>query len=69
MIQNSSYELEKRIKKIDNIKSKIYEKVDIKSQLSNLMKLLVEKVEVEKINGSRKDIKLNIYFSFVDVIC
>ena len=30
------------------------------------MKLLVEKVEVEKINGSRKDIKLNIYFSFVD---
>ena len=30
------------------------------------MKLLVEKVEVEKINGSRKDIKLNIYFNFFD---
>ena len=54
------------MKKIDNIKSKIYEKIDIKNQLPDLMKLLVEKVEVEKINGARKDIKLNIYFSFVD---
>ena len=65
-IDNFGYELERKMKKIDNIKSKIYEKIDIKNQLPDLMKLLVEKVEVEKINGARKDIKLNIYFSFVD---
>ena len=65
-IDNFGYELERKMKKIDNIKSKIYEKIDIKNQLPDLMRLLVEKVEVEKINGARKDIKLNIYFSFVD---
>ena len=39
-------------------------KLFLQSQLPNLMRILVERVEVEKINGDRKHFRLIIYFNF-----
>ena len=39
-------------------------KLDIKENLAYLINLLVERVEVEKINGDRKNIRLKVYYDF-----
>ena len=50
-----------KIKEINNI---LLNKMNINNQLQNLMKLLINRVEIEKINNNRKHIKLTIYFNF-----
>ena len=51
-------------KKINDIEVCLNKKINIKEKLPYLVNLLVEKVIIEKINGSRKHIKLNIFFDF-----
>ena len=52
-------------KKLNDIESCLRAKLDIKENLPYLVKLLVDKVIVEKVNGDRKHIKLSIYFDFI----
>lgn len=57
-------EEEKLKKKLQNIENCLNTKLDIKENLPYLINLLVEKVEVEKVNGDRKHIKLKILYDF-----
>ena len=66
ILNTSSCELERLVKKVNDIKSKLNEKVDIKEQLPNLMKLLIERIEIEKVDDSRKNIKATVYFNFTN---
>ena len=52
------------MKKLELIETSLNSKLDIKENLAYLVNLLVEKVEVEKVNGDRKHIKLKIYYDF-----
>ena len=55
--------------KIEEIRGAISKKLNIKEQLPNLMRVLIERIEVEKINNDRKHVKLIIYFNFkADII-
>ena len=63
------YEILKVILKVQSIISKLYEiylnEKNIGKQLPNLMKILIEKIVIEKVEDSRKNIKLEIYFNFL----
>ena len=50
--------------KIEEVKSALVKKINVKDQLPNLMKVLVERIEVEKIHNDRKHVRLIIYFNF-----
>lgn len=63
-LQNGDIEEKKFKNKIKAIEKYLTEKLDIKENLPNLVKLLIDKVLVEKINNSRKHIKLTVYFDF-----
>ena len=63
-MQNSDIEEKKLKNKIKAIENYLTTKLDIKENLPNLVKLLIDKVIVEKIDNSRKHIKLTIYFDF-----
>lgn len=63
-LQNSDIEEKKLKNKIKAIENYLTTKLDIKENLPNLVKLLIDKVIVEKIDNSRKHIKLTIYFDF-----
>lgn len=60
----SDLEEERLKKKIETIENSLNTKLDIKENLAYLINLLVEKVEVEKINGDRKNIRLKVYYDF-----
>ena len=60
----SDIEMQKFNKKIDEIKNVITNKLDIKKELPNLMRVLVEKVEIGKIDNDRNKVNLTIYFGF-----
>ena len=60
----SDLEEEKLKKKLQNIENCLNTKLDIKENLPYLINLLVEKVEIEKVNGDRKHIKLKIFYDF-----
>lgn len=62
-LQKSNVE-EKLKEKLDKIEGSLNTKLDIKENLAYLINLLVEKVEVEKINGDRKNIRLKVYYDF-----
>lgn len=66
VVNTSSCELERLVKKVNDIKLKLNEKIDVKEQLPNLMKLLIERIEIEKLDSSRKNIKVNVYFNFTN---
>ncbi len=61
--QNTQEE-EKLKKKFENIENCLNNKLDIKENLAYLINLLVERVEVEKVNGDRKHIKLKVFYDF-----
>lgn len=61
---NSNSEEEKLKQKIKTINDCLNDKLDVKSNLPYLMKLLVDKVIVEKVDGNRKKLKLKVYFDF-----
>lgn len=60
----SDLEEERLKKKLETIENSLNTKLDIKENLAYLINLLVEKVEVEKINGDRKNIRLKVYYDF-----
>ncbi len=57
-------EEEKLKKKLETIEECLNTKLDIQENLAYLIHLLVEKVEVEKVNGDRKHIKLKVFYAF-----
>lgn len=61
---DSANEYEKLEKKINEIRDSLSSKLNVKENLHNLMKLLVERVEVKKINGDRNHLKIVVYFNF-----
>lgn len=63
-LNNPDAELTKLKEKITEVRNTLTSKGDLQSQLPNLMRILVERVEVEKINGDRKHVRLIIYFNF-----
>ena len=63
-LNNHDSELIKLNKKITEVRNTLTSKVNLQNELPNLMRILVERVEVEKINGDRKHVKLIIYFNF-----
>ena len=63
-LNNPNSETNKLKERITEVRNTLTSKVDLQSQLPNLMRILVERVEVEKINGDRKHVKLIIYFNF-----
>lgn len=60
----NNLEEERLKKKLEVIENSLNSKLDIKENLAYLVNLLVDKVEVEKVNGDRKHIKLKIYYDF-----
>ena len=57
-------EEEKLKKKLESIENCLNAKLDIKENLAYLINLLVEKVEVEKVKGNRKHVKLKVFYAF-----
>jgi DNA invertase Pin-like site-specific DNA recombinase len=62
--KNKETELERLNKKMEIISNCLNTSLNIKDNLPYLINLLVQKVEVEKINGDRKNIRLKVYFDF-----
>ncbi len=60
----SDIDMQKFKEKIKEIKTVIFNKLDIEKELPNLMRVLVEKVEIEKIDNDRNRVRLTIYFDF-----
>lgn len=60
----SNLEEERLKNKLKAIENSLNSKLDIKENLPYLINLLIEKVEIEKVNGDRKHIKLCIYYDF-----
>ena len=52
------------MKKLETIENSLNTKLDIKENLAYLINLLVEKVEIEKINSDRKNVRLKVYYDF-----
>lgn len=66
---NLEFENKKREGKINEIKSALAKKMEVKNELVNLMRIMVERIEIEKINGDRRHLKMVVYFNFkTDVI-
>ena len=61
---NREGENERLNKKLEMIESCLNTKLDIRENLPYLINLLIQKVEVEKINGDRKNIRLKIFYDF-----
>ena len=57
-------EEEKLKKKLETIENCLNTKLDIKENLAYLINLLIERVEIEKVEGNRKHIKLKICYAF-----
>ncbi len=60
----SDLEEEKLKKKLELLENCLNNKLDIKENLAYLINLLVEKVEIEKVKGNRKHIKLKVFYAF-----
>ena len=66
---NPDSEIKRIQEKINEVKNALTTKLDVKNELPNLMRIMVERIEVEKINGDRRHLKMIIYFNFkTDVI-
>jgi len=57
-------EEERLKKKLDTIENCLNTKLNFKDNLAYLINLLVERVEIEKVNGDRKHIRLNVFYDF-----
>ena len=67
MINDNSLKLNKDLElknKLDLLNSSLNRKLDIKENLAYLVNLLVNRVEIEKINGNRKHIRLKVIYDF-----
>lgn len=68
-MNNPDLEYKKMQEKLNEVKNALTKKVNIKEQLPNLMRILIERIEIEKINNDRKHIKMIIFFNFkADII-
>lgn len=68
-MNNPDLEYKKMQEKLNEVKNALTKKVNIKEQLPNLMRILIERIEIEKINNNRKHIKMIIFFNFkADII-
>ena len=63
-IDNKYFEKQQNTKKIRELNNFLLKKIDLKNELPHLMKILIEKVEITKINNNRQKLKLTIYFNF-----
>ena len=63
-LNNPDAELTKFKEKMTKVRNTLTSKVDLQRELPNLMRILVERIEVEKINGDRKHVRLIIHFNF-----
>ncbi|MCI8384682.1 MAG: hypothetical protein HFJ33_07535, partial [Clostridia bacterium] len=54
--------------KITQIKGALEKEIKIEENIEDLIKLLVDKIYVSKVNGDRKHIKLEIYFKIGEPI-
>ena len=63
-LNNPNAEITKLKEKIIEVRNTPTSKADLQKELPNLMRILVERVEVEKINSDRKHVRLIIYFNF-----
>ncbi len=63
-LNNPNSETNKLKERITEVRNTLTSKVDLQSQLPNLMRILVERVEVEKVNGDRNHVRLIINFNF-----
>lgn len=63
-LDTQDIELKKMKQKIDRLRKVLSNKLNIKNELPHLIKLLVDRVEIEKINNNRKHIRMIIYFNF-----
>lgn len=58
--------LEDKLKELSNVLTK---KVNVKEELAQLINILVERIEITKINNDRKHLKMAVYFNFnTDII-
>ena len=57
-------EVEKLKIKLENIDNCLNTKLDIKENLAYLINLLIERVEIEKVKGNRKHIRLKVFYDF-----
>lgn len=49
---------------LEKLKESLSDKLNISKYLPYLIKLLINKIEIEKIDNNRKNIKLSIFFNF-----
>lgn len=66
-LENKSEDLSYYTKMIDKFEKSLDEKMDVKENLISLIRILVRQIDVYKINGSRKNIKLVINFDFDNI--
>jgi hypothetical protein len=62
--KNESKEYERFEKGLNELKKSLSSKLDIKEELPFLMRILVDRVEIEKINDDRKHVRMVVYFNF-----
>ena len=68
-MNNPDLEYKKMKEKIAEVKNALVKKINVQEQLPNLMRVLVERIEVEKIDNDRKHVRLIVYFNFkADII-
>ena len=61
---DSNAEITKLEKKLKTLESCINSKMSVKDNLPYLIRLFIDKIVVEKVNGDRRHVKLNIAFDF-----
>ncbi len=64
LLGDVSLEQQKLKKKLDELYLVLKKDINIKEELPSLMRTFIDRIEVEKINGDRKHIRLIIYFDF-----
>ena len=59
-------EQEKFKDRLEYLKTCLTKRTNIREELPNLMRIFVEKIEIEKINNDRKHVKIDVYLKFMD---
>ena len=55
--------------KMNELSKALTKKVDIKNELPHLIKLLIDRIEITKVNNNRKHVRMVVYFNFnTDII-
>ena len=68
-IDNKEIEIKKMNEKMNELSKALTKKVDIKNELPHLIKLLIDRIEITKVNNNRKHVRMVVYFNFnTDII-